>query len=265
MRQKKDVAQDEKPAKKPAKKTAAGMAKDTINTKTKGTKPAKEKTTSAPLVIYDTNPFMPELMRSLANKTAPRQIGTGPEILIRDKERGLEQVGTVKFVQRNKVDDVTFVKIFATNTKMILSLTAPGTTCLMYLTFLLNDPKYMKKDHVRITWEMYQHHMEVLFKDKAKDLGMSRPTFYRGINDLIDKGALAPANIEGEKRGWFFINPAVIINGDRIFMIQEFMRANSERLGEWRLEQDPWNVAEKVLDEVPTEEFDFSKPQEEQA
>lgn len=236
---------DEQPKKKKTTKpNTEKEAKKTVKKPPKAAKPQQ-------LVLYDTNPFMPELVRNISHRTAQRVIGTGgQEILIRDKDRGLEEVGSVKFVKRDKVDDATFVKIFATNMKMLMSLTAPGMTSLMYLTFLLSDPKHMKKDHVRITWDMYQHHMQVLLKDQAKELTMSRPTFYRGVTDLVEKGALAPAQIEGEKRGWYFINPDVVINGDRLLMIQEYERARSEKLGEWRREQDPW-VTEKVINEVP--------------
>ena len=53
---------------------------------------------------------------------------------------------------------------------------------------------------------------------QAVGIAFSRPTYDRGVKELIEKQFLA----EGVHSGWFFINPALIFNGDRAAFVRTY-------------------------------------------
>lgn len=49
---------------------------------------------------------------------------------------------------------------------------------------------------------------------------MSESVFYRGIKELIEKRIIAKTN----EKNWYFINPAIVFNGDRARFVSEIIK-----------------------------------------
>lgn len=49
---------------------------------------------------------------------------------------------------------------------------------------------------------------------------MSESIFYRGIKELIEKRIIAKTN----EKNWYFINPAIVFNGDRARFVSEIIK-----------------------------------------
>jgi len=87
----------------------------------------------------------------------------------------------------------------------------------------------------------------VFFDVRSKALEafkISKATFYRGLDELIEKGFIA----RHLSPGWYFINPAMFFNGDRARFVKEYRmkvsdhdqidRANHHALAPAQNEQD---------------------------
>lgn len=53
----------------------------------------------------------------------------------------------------------------------------------------------------------------------GRDIGMSEPTFNRGMWELLDKGFLSPRGPSA-----FWVNPALFFKGDRVMFVKEYRR-----------------------------------------
>ena len=54
--------------------------------------------------------------------------------------------------------------------------------------------------------------------EQTKEFGMSKQTFYRGVEELIEKGFIA----RHRSAGWYFTNPAMFFNGNRARFVKEY-------------------------------------------
>ncbi|EPI9236239.1 hypothetical protein ACTD34_004674, partial [Yersinia enterocolitica] len=68
--------------------------------------------------------------------------------------------------------------------------------------------------------------------EKAKDIAaqcdfnLSNPVYYRGIKELIDKKIIA----QSKSKYIYYINPAVLFNGDRAKFIEEIRVKEEKKL-----------------------------------
>jgi hypothetical protein len=56
--------------------------------------------------------------------------------------------------------------------------------------------------------------------EKIDHFVLSESIFYRGIKELIEKRIIAKTN----EKNWYFINPAIVFNGDRARFVSEIIK-----------------------------------------
>ncbi|OEE64531.1 hypothetical protein A1OK_00005 [Enterovibrio norvegicus FF-454] len=78
------------------------------------------------------------------------------------------------------------------------------------------------KDEVYLSWETAQDVFE------SEGIKMSRATYFRGVAELVEKRIIA----ESVRTGIFFLNPALIFNGNRATFIQQIITDDKEVLKE---------------------------------
>lgn len=116
---------------------------------------------------------------------------------------------------RTYVDEEKFVKVMASCFSSAFELGSAGQKMLWLLLDVVSNG--FRKDVVYMT-----HKQTVTIGNKPIKLG--RTTYYKGLNELKDAGFIA----EAEGPGLYFINPAMIFNGDRIRFVQEWVKSNPD-------------------------------------
>lgn len=107
------------------------------------------------------------------------------------------------------VDDAQFVKVFSDGIRGMYDLSAPGSKVFRYLF----DQVQRSPNVDRI----YLYFMDAV----EEPWSISKPVFYRGLAELLDKQFIASST----NPNMYFLNPAMIWNGDRFRFVQEYRRA----------------------------------------
>lgn len=157
------------------------------------------------LPCYDTNPFMDAF--SVDVKKQNLTVSRGAAVLNPDSNE-IEASTTIQ--QHKWVDKTQFVKIFIGELTAFFDLKPAAYKMLMVcFTELKRIPG---QDKIFIPFAGIQTALD--------DVGitLSRPTYDRGITELIEKKFLAA----GVFAGWYYINPALIFNGDRAAFVRTY-------------------------------------------
>jgi hypothetical protein len=152
------------------------------------------------------------------------------------------EISVVKFVDKEQ-----FVKVLMKGLKQGFTLNRAGQEMFWILMNLIAE-EAMGKD------EIYIPYMErFTFKDGTVSPPLSTTKFYDGLESLRTAGFIA----KHRRRGWYWINPAMVWNGDRVRFVEEYQlkngvsagpklahpRAKKQRMGsEW---QEPSQSAER--------------------
>lgn len=110
-------------------------------------------------------------------------------------------------------DDAEFVKIFGAGVAAVYSL---GKTAQRVFHALLREYENTPlqggyADSIYLAW----------FGDGlcGRDIGMSEKTWQRGMQELLEKGFIAP-----QRPNVFWVNPALFFKGNRLVMVREYVR-----------------------------------------
>jgi hypothetical protein len=173
---------------------------------------------------YAMNPLIvPREVRS--KKKTVRILGKG---LIPDMTTG-EVVAEHGIFVSKQVDEGTFVKLFDEGIKAAFDLTGPGFKVFQLVLKLVATGK-MQDDKISL-------HISSA-TDPTSSLRMSDKTFWRGLRELISKQFIAASTVPT----FFWINPHLFFKGDRLTIVNEYVRANNTK------ETEPKQVApEHVL------------------
>lgn len=122
------------------------------------------------------------------------------------------------------VDTELFIKLYTKNVGLLFDLPSSAQKALVSVFCAVQD----KKDSAEI-YLPYHMAKEIYEKLNIEKIP-SQTTFFRGISHLIKTGFLA-GNYKGE--GWYWINPALLFNGDRVRFVNEYrLKRKKERLEE---------------------------------
>lgn len=175
--------------------------------------------------VSDENPFLFEAIRDMQTRQKRLTVARGTPMQLQSGEEGITTVEQLK-----DVDKKTFVKVFSgPDFRDIYNLSAPGLKLFLVVLDILGNVTSMGKVHIRLTTQMAKN----LTAKAEKPL--SKTTIDRGIKDLIDKGYLAGAEINGETEGWYWINPARFFNGDTIILKTIYRIARETRSEQIRI------------------------------
>ena len=110
-------------------------------------------------------------------------------------------------------DDAEFVKIFGAGVAAVYGL---GKTAQRVFYALLREYERTPlqggyADSIYLAW----------FGDGlcGRDVGMSEKTWQRGMQELMEKGFIAP-----QRPNVFWVNPALFFKGNRLVMVREYVR-----------------------------------------
>lgn len=129
------------------------------------------------------------------------------------------------------VDDSQFVKVFADGIIGIYDLKSAGSKVFRYLFDEVQ--KHPNIDRI------YLYFMDA----QEEPWKISKPVFFRGMAELLDKGFIA----RSANPNMYYLNPAMIWNGDRFRFVQEYQRA--KRPGN-ALDLDTQSQLNQVMDQL---------------
>ena len=155
---------------------------------------------------YSVNPFIDQLVV----KTRGRKVTVARGSALVDLSTG-EVEGMTEIAQIVNVDEGQFVKLFTKDLAIWFDL---GRTAMRVFGALLTAVQKEAIGRDLIWFEFGGEH--------TKDFGMSKQTFYRGLEELIEKGFIA----RHRSAGWYFINPALFFNGNRARFVKEYRVKN---------------------------------------
>lgn len=160
----------------------------------------------AGVVAYSKNPFWKPYDVKVGKKhiTIAGGIVADPETGESLKHAGIHRV--------EMVDEDKFIKLFTQNVKAFFNLTPASQKVLQcVLVTLQNSPG---ADGIHLPWFTVQE-----LAQEAK-LPISRTSFHRALREMIEKGFIA----ESEHPNFFWINPHLFFNGDRMVFITEYRK-----------------------------------------
>lgn len=160
--------------------------------------------------IFKDNPFITPGNFCIQVRKDMSLIGSGLEI----KDQNGEEVKAGVIGQIRLVDKEEFLKLYTKNVGIIFDISQTAQRALIAVFATIQSEA---KDIAHI---FLPYH-------KAKDLYIelnfnkipSKSSFSQGIKQLIDYGFLA-AHYNGES--WYWFNPNLIFNGDRVKFVQEY-------------------------------------------
>jgi len=159
---------------------------------------------------YENSPFLERLHVRTHGKMLTVARGTA----LLDTDTG-ELQGTTVIAQIKYVDNEEFVKIFTKNLAVWFDL---KKSALRVFGALLQE---IQRSAIGKDIVFFDHGNKAL-----KDFKISKPAFYRGLDELIDKGFIA----RHKSSGLVFINPAMFFNGDRAVFINEYRKNKRNEL-----------------------------------
>lgn len=169
----------------------------------------KEKGVSALATRYAENPFIKSEAEYARNKK--RTVVAGGKAVV-DMGTGEIESTTAEVVTTHEVDPEQFIKLYTAELKSLFSLTASAMKLFQVLLKQVQNRK--DSDTILLNINIMQKYFEEL---EVKPI--SKPTFYRCMNEMINKGFIAPA---ATSKDLFYINPNLFFNGDRLKIVKEF-------------------------------------------
>lgn len=166
------------------------------------------------VVAYSKNPFWKPHEVKVGKK---RVTISGGFLTNKDTGEGIHHAGIhrVEFVDESK-----FVKIFTQNIKVFFDLSFGGQKVLQCLLSTLQENPNV--DGIHLPWFTVEDY------SKSNGLKISRTTFHRALREMIEKGFIA----ESEYLNFYWINPNLFFNGDRMVFISEYRKISDELQGQ---------------------------------
>lgn len=157
------------------------------------------------VIRHTVNPFVKTAAENC--KTGVKKIAnkTGDKFLIISEQTG-ELIAPAGFHEIVEVDKTQFVKLYINGVKAFQGLKAAGVKVFELI--------YMAVQNLPGSDTIYLHFMEI----DQRITQISRATFNRGMNELLEKDFIAESEIPGK----YFLNIDYLFNGNRLAFIKEF-------------------------------------------
>ena len=155
-------------------------------------------------VRYEVNPFIENMVIPIKGKQVQLSpMGKDENVLV---NQATGEVQGTHVTTYKKVDSAQFIKLFTANIALTFGLNAAGIKAFSILAWVLQD-RSISKDLVPLDKFVLGE-----FLKEKEELSMSLPTFSRGLANL-EKSQIIAKHI---RQGWYYINPNLIFNGNRI-------------------------------------------------
>jgi hypothetical protein len=185
---------------------------------------------------YEVNPFIDQLVV----KTRGRKVTVARGSTLVNRQGEVE--GVTEIAQIVEVDEGQFVKLFTKDLAVWFDLNKSAMRVFGALLATIQQTS-IGRDLV-----FFDH-----TSDQTKQFGMSKQTFYRGVEELIDKGFIA----RHRSAGWYFTNPAMFFNGNRARFVKEYRVQTVQPP-----EKAKGMIDDKTLDMFDTQTLDCQKNEE---
>ena len=160
--------------------------------------------------IYKDNPFIGASTGfSIHVRKNVTLVAKGLEIT--DKDGETVNAGVIGKIE--EVDTEEFIKLYTKNVGLLFDLSSRAQKALIAIFCAVQKSK--EQAHIFLPYHFAVEYYEKLGVIKIP----SRSTFSAGITDLINMNFLA-AHYGGD--GWYWINPNLIFNGNRIRFLTEY-------------------------------------------
>ena len=156
------------------------------------------------------NPFCFESELKIETRKNNLTVSRGTE-LFEKKNTGKSYFANI--VHTQEVDKEEFIKLYTSQIKAYFDLTK--TAYKVFFIFLRIYQDAIGKDHFYLSCKK-----AMSLAEKIDHFVLSESIFYRGIKELIEKRIIAKTN----EKNWYFINPAIVFNGDRARFVSEIIK-----------------------------------------
>jgi hypothetical protein len=180
--------------------------------------------------IYDENPSVAGRF-SVAMRSKPQKNGRQALMIAPDTGEVLGE-GVFGFITDEVVDNERFVKIYLDGIKQHGQLTKAGLLIFEFVYTQISGMQGKDRDTV-----MLNHYIAQKWKPS-----LSRATYYRGMNELLDRGFL----FRSPAADVYFINVRFMFNGDRMTVVRTYRRKGSA--GQLHLPLAPKQIASEASD-----------------
>lgn len=174
------------------------------------------------------NPFLAAIEPSMKRRT--EILYDGKQAVIH-RDTGEVQEDQLAVARIKWVESEQFVKVYTANMAVFFDLTKAGQRVCEFMVDIMSNSQFMGKDQIPLYVEEY---IEFCLETNRK--GADKQAFNRGMRELATKSLIA----KSARRDHWFINPAVIFNGDRARFITEVRRRKKSRA---ELAEDQGQVA----------------------
>lgn len=156
------------------------------------------------------NPFCFETELKIETRKRNLTVSRGTELIER---KDTSKTYFANIVHTQQVDKEEFIKLYTSQIKAYFDLTK--TAYKVFFIFLRIYQDAIGKDHFYLSCKK-----AMSLADKIDHFALSESIFYRGIKELIGKRIIAKTN----EKNWYFINPAIVFNGDRARFVSEIIK-----------------------------------------
>ncbi|WEF13840.1 hypothetical protein M9782_17475 [Pectobacterium actinidiae] len=156
------------------------------------------------------NPFCFETELKIETRKKNLTVSRGTELIER-KDTSKSYFANI--VHTQEVDKEEFIKLYTSQIKAYFDLTK--TAYKVFFIFLRIYQDAIRKDHFYLSCKK-----AMSLAEKIDHFVLSESIFYRGIKELIEKRFIAKTN----EKNWYFINPAIVFNGDRARFVSEIIK-----------------------------------------
>lgn len=157
------------------------------------------------------------------------------------------------------LEDRQFIKVFIGANEVLSSLQKSSRLIYEYLFKTLQSSASYNQTEIEVSFRGYR-----AFCRQNKLKPIAEVTFYRSRKELIEKGVIA----EADEQGFYFFNINYFFNGDRFFVIHEFIRKNPSAVAGKKSEPVVKEIADKkeavvVPEKESSSDDDFERVLEE--
>lgn len=166
--------------------------------------------------LHTVNPFIPTAASNTKSGVKKITSSKGDKMMMVSENTGEIVAQGAGFWHTQEVDKTQFVKLYINGVKALKELTQAGTKLFAVLY-----------DQVQIQIGIDKIQLSYASIDQ-KVHPISKPTYSRGMKELIEKGFLAATPVQGV----WYINPDFMWNGDRLAFVKEIRLAKPKRKAE---------------------------------
>ena len=172
---------------------------------------------------YKDSPFMDELVVPVGHRMLKVMDGKKDKTVVMNIETGEEQM--TGLFSYKKVDNQTFVKHFTENIAITHNLGLAGRRACDILQWIIQDHA-INKDSVWLGLQVLEEW------NKRDDIvkKISKSSWYRGVEELIDGGILARK--ASGRQADYWLNCNIMFNGNRLLMVSLIERDSNLIEGE---------------------------------